>query len=96
MQEHPQDDKVSDEEAKALSENFDKIALSDFTENIICYIAGFIVRNVIKNLDCSQCSDALTLDCTVDEHDYVPAPFSLFLIGKTTEGWWRPHREYKK
>ena len=86
IQEDPQDDEVSDEEAKALSENLDKIALSDFTENIIYYIAGFIVRNVMKNLDCSQCSEALTLDCTADEHDYVPAPFSLFLIRKNNGG----------
>ena len=62
------------------SENLDKIALSEFTENIIYYIAGFIVRSVMKNLDCSQCSETVTFDCTVDEHDYVPAPFSLFLI----------------
>ena len=34
IQEDPQYDEVSDEEAKALSENLDKIALSDFTENI--------------------------------------------------------------
>ena len=86
IQEDPQDDEVSDEEAKALSENLDKIALSDFTENIIYYIAGFIVRNVMKNLDCSQCSEALTLDCTADEHDYVPAPFSCFLIRKNNGG----------
>ena len=86
IQEDPQDDEVSDEEAKALSENLDKIALSDFTENIIYYIAGFIVRNVMKNLDCPQCSEALTLDCTADEHDYVPAPFSLFLIRKNNGG----------
>jgi len=79
IQEYPQNDEVSDEEAKALSESLDKIALSDFTENIIYYIAGFVVRNVMKNIDCSPCSEALILDCTVDEHDYVPAPFSLFL-----------------
>ena len=51
IQEHPQDVNeyiVTDEEAKALSENLDKIALSDFTENMIYYIAGFIVRNVMK------------------------------------------------
>ena len=86
IQEYPQNDEVSDEEAKALSESLDKIALSDFTENIIYYIAGFIVRNVMKNIDCSPCSEALILDCTVDEHDYVPAPFSLFLTRKNNGG----------
>ena len=30
--------------------------------------------------------EALTLDCTADEHDYVPAPFSLFLIRKNNGG----------
>ena len=35
IQEHPQDDEVSEEEAKALSEKLDKIALSDFTDNTI-------------------------------------------------------------
>ena len=40
----------------------------------------------MKNLDCCQCSEALALDCTADEHDYVPAPFSLFLSRKNN-GW---------
>ena len=86
IQEYPQNDEVSDEEAKALSESLDKIALSDFTENIIYYIAGFIVRNVMKNIDFSPCSEALILDCTVDEHDYEPGPFSLFLTRKNNGG----------
>ena len=84
--EHPQSDEMSAEEAKALPESLDKIALSEFCENIIYYIAGFIVRKVIKNIDCSQCSEALILHCTADEHDYTPPHFSLFLIRKNNGG----------
>ena len=86
IQDHPQDNEIGDEEAKALPENLDQIPLSDFTENILYYIAGFLVHNVMKTLDCCQCSEALALDCTADEHDYVPAPFSLFLIRKNNGG----------
>ena len=29
---------------------------------------------------------SLTLDCAADEYDYVPAPFSLFLLRKNNGG----------
>ena len=74
VQDHLQDDEVSDEETKALSENLDTIALSDFTENVNYYSTRAIALNGMKNLG----SKALTLICTADEHDYVPAPFSRF------------------
>eukprot|EP00795_Rhopilema_esculentum_P001042 gene1042-15371_t len=80
------DDEMTDEDANALSESLDRISLSNFSENIIYYIAGFIVRRIIKKLDCSQCSEALILNCMSEEHDYVTAPFSLFLDRKNNGG----------
>ena len=65
-QEHPKDDEVTKRSRPSLKI---LIKLPCQTENIIYYIAGFIVRNVMKNFDFSQCSEALTLDCTTDEHD---------------------------
>ena len=56
--------------------------MPDISENIIYYIAGLTVRNVIQNIDCAQRSEAPTLDRTADDYDYVPPPFSLFLIRK--------------
>ena len=80
------DDEMTDEDANALSDNLNGISLSNFSENITYYIAGLIVRRINKQLDCSQCSEALILICMSEEHNYVTAPFSLFLDRKNNGG----------
>ncbi len=51
--------KMNDEVVAALSENLDRILLSGFIENILYYIAGYIVRHLIKKIDCSECAEEL-------------------------------------
>jgi len=36
------------------------VELSRYVENAIVYIAGFVVRNIVKNITCEQCIAALT------------------------------------
>ncbi len=43
------------------------IRLSPFIDNVLVYIAGFVVRSVTKRLGCVDCVEALTCDAVVGE-----------------------------
>ena len=43
--------------------------VTNITENILYYIAGFIIRSVLKNIECNDCSEAL-LTSTTSDHQY--------------------------
>ena len=67
-------DKTSDESINKLCEQFDKEGHSEFTANVLFYIAGYIVSKLIDNLPCPACMQSLLplpKEIPVNGHDYT-------------------------
>ena len=52
----------NDAQLQELSDALDRAIISDISENVLFYIAGFIVRKLKRQIDCSICSEALLLN----------------------------------
>ena len=75
----PTQDKMSDESMNKLCEQFHKERHSEFTTNVLFYIAGYIVSKLIDNLPCPACKQSLLplpKEIPVNGHDYTA---SLYL-----------------
>ncbi len=75
-----------DDSVRELSRALDEIKISDISEDILYYIAGLVVRKIIKNIDCYVCSEALIIDHVDKDHGYSYAPFHRFLDRENNGG----------
>lgn len=65
-------------EINTLIEYLNKKSLSDFQENVLYYISGYIVRSLINNSTCNYCNNIMLFKENI-EHDYtVTNHFSKF------------------
>jgi hypothetical protein len=60
----------NDEALQIFCEFLDKKPLSDLAQNVLYYIAGFVVRHVSKNLNCEECLKILLFENKNLEHSY--------------------------
>ena len=77
---------ASNEEDDDLQQIFDKIQVDTITNNILYYISGFIIRKLIKSIDCTQCSEALVLSTAISDHQYCSSPYSSLVNRKNRGG----------
>lgn len=73
----------SDEEIEDISQKIKIVLplhLNEFTENVISYISGFVIKVIQKQIRCSACIEALRFS-EVDEADRT-----LKLISRKTRG----------
>ena len=56
------DSDSDDAQLQELSDALNRVIISDISENVLFYIAGFIVRKLKRQIDCSICSEALLLN----------------------------------
>lgn len=69
------------EEIKTKINIFLPIQLNEFSENVISYISGFVVKVVQKEIKCSTCIEALRFSEDIDESDTT-----LKLISRKSNG----------
>jgi len=53
---------VEEAQLQELSYPLNRVIISDISENVLFYIAGFIVRKLKIQIECSICSEALLLN----------------------------------
>lgn len=51
--------------------------LSEYSENIACYIAGYIVRKLLKRLNCEDCRNQLFVSAVSDKRSHMYTFLSL-------------------
>ena len=56
------DSDSDDAQLQELSDALNRVIISDISENVLFYIAGFIVRKLKRQIDCSICSEAFLLN----------------------------------
>jgi DNA transposase THAP9 len=84
--------KLSDEntDSETYGPQIDLSMLSNFVENVVVYISGFVVRKVAKRLACTDCRAVLYWSKASDE--LFPADFGLLEI-KDRGGLLRPSHD---
>ena len=75
----------TDEDAVVVQHIFDD-NISEITENVLYYISGFLVRGIIKNIDCQECAEALTSPRSDHEYCYLPHDHMSFVNRKDCGG----------
>ena len=56
------DSDSNDAQFQELSDALNRVIISDISENVLFYIAWFVVRKLKRQIDCSICSEALLLN----------------------------------
>ena len=74
------------EELHSLSQAIDNVSISELSENVLYYIAGFIVRKLKTQIDCSTCYEALHANQNEVDHGYVSSAHGRFLDRKNNGG----------
>ena len=58
---------------------FESIVHSKVTDNVLFYISGYIIRNLIKNIECQDCTTSMVqLEASTD-YQYYAAPDATIL-----------------
>ena len=58
--------------------------VSKVTENVLYYISGFLVRGIVKDIDCQECSEALL--SPINDHQYCYLPYDSLVNRKNRGG----------
>ena len=45
------------------------------TENMLYYIAGYILRSILKSIDCDLCVESLLVPKQMSDHQYFTSPY---------------------
>ena len=58
--------------------------VSNITENVWYYISGFLVRGIVKHIDCQECSEGLL--SPISDHQYCYLPYDSLVNRKNRGG----------
>ena len=56
------------------------------TGNVLYYIAGCILRSIIKSIDCSLCVESLLVPKQMSDHQYFTSPYGSLVQTKNSGG----------
>ena len=56
------------------------------TENVLYYIAAYILRSILKSIDCDLCVESLLVPKQMSDHPYFISPYGSLVQIKTF--WW--------
>ena len=56
------------------------------TENVFCYIAGYILRSILKSIDCDLCAESLLVPKQMSDHQYFTSPYGSLVQIKSYGG----------
>ena len=74
------------EELHSLSQAIDNVSISELSENVLYCIAGFIVRKLKTQIDCSTGFEALHANQNKVDHGYGSSACGRFLDRKINIG----------
>ena len=58
--------------------------VSNITENVLYYISGFLVRGIVKHIDCQECPEGLL--SPISDHQYCYLPYDSLVNRKNRGG----------
>ena len=56
------------------------------TENVLYYIAGYILRSILKSIDCDLCVESLLVPKQSPDHQYFTSPYGSLVQIKNSDG----------
>ena len=56
------------------------------TENVLYYIAGYILRSILKSIDCNLCVESLLVPKQMSDHQYLTSPYGSLVQIKNSGG----------
>ena len=56
------------------------------TENVLYYIAGYILRSILKSVDCDLCVESLLVPKQMSDHQYFTSPYGSLVQIKNSGG----------
>ena len=56
------------------------------TENVLYYIAGYILRSILKSIDCDLCVESLLVPKQMSDHQYFTSPYGSLVQTKNSGG----------
>ena len=56
------------------------------TENVLYYIAGYILRSILKSIDCDLCVESLLVPKQMSDHQYFTSPYGSLVQIKNSGG----------
>ena len=56
------------------------------TGNVLYYIAGYILRSIIKSIDCDLCVESLLVPKQMSDHQYFASPYGSLVQTKNSGG----------
>ena len=56
------------------------------TENVLYYIAGYILRSILKSIDCDLCVESLLIAKQMSDHQYFASPYGCLVQIKNSAG----------
>ena len=56
------------------------------TENVLYYIAGYILRSILKSIDCDLCVESLLVPKQIPDHQYFTSPYGSLVQIKNSDG----------
>lgn len=71
------EEEIMDEETLNLFSSLESIELSNYKRNILYYISGFVVRKILKTLNCEDCLELLIQNPKSKYNDHSYSTYSL-------------------
>ena len=56
------------------------------TEHVLYYIAGYILRSILKSIDCDLCVESLLVPKQISDHQYFTSPYGSLVQIKNSGG----------
>ena len=71
---------------ESIENALETTSMTFVTENVLYYIAGYILRSILKSIDCHLCVESLLAPKQISDHQYFTSPYGSLLQIKNSGG----------